>query len=98
MKCLPKKSYFRNNKNQYHLNCLGWSLEEEVFNMAKGTVKWFNEKKGFGFITEEGGTDVFVHFSAIKTDGFRTLEEGERVTFDMTNGPKGPQASNVSKA
>jgi cold shock protein len=66
--------------------------------MANGTVKWFNEKKGFGFITEESGTDVFVHFSAIKTDGFRTLEEGERVTFDMSNGPKGPQASNVLKA
>jgi cold shock protein len=66
--------------------------------MANGTVKWFNEKKGFGFITEESGTDVFVHFSAIKTDGFRTLEEGERVTFDVSNGPKGPQASNVLKA
>ncbi|HEY9162252.1 MAG TPA: cold-shock protein [Desulfomonilia bacterium] len=66
--------------------------------MAKGTVKWFNEKKGFGFITEESGTDVFVHFSAIKSDGFKTLEEGERVTFDVSNGPKGPQASNVLKA
>ena len=58
--------------------------------MAKGTVKWFNEKKGFGFITEEGGTDVFVHFSAIKTDGFRTLEEGERVTFDVIKRPQRP--------
>jgi len=66
--------------------------------MAKGTVKWFNEKKGFGFITEESGTDVFVHFSAIKSDGFKTLEEGERVTFDVSNGPKGPQAANVLKA
>jgi cold shock protein len=65
--------------------------------MAKGTVKWFNEKKGFGFITEEGGTDVFVHFSSIKNDGFKTLEEGDKVTFDISNGPKGPQASNVEK-
>jgi CspA family cold shock protein len=66
--------------------------------MANGTVKWFNEQKGFGFITEDGGRDVFVHFSAIKQEGFKTLEEGERVTFEVTQGPKGPQASNVYKA
>ncbi|HNQ85741.1 MAG TPA: cold-shock protein [Deltaproteobacteria bacterium] len=65
--------------------------------MATGTVKWFNEKKGFGFITQDGGSDVFVHYSAIKGDGFKTLTEGEKVTFEVTNGPKGPQASNVMK-
>jgi CspA family cold shock protein len=65
--------------------------------MATGTVKWFNEKKGFGFITEDGGNDVFVHYSAIKGDGFKTLVEGDKVTFEVVNGPKGPQASNVMK-
>ncbi len=65
--------------------------------MATGTVKWFNEKKGFGFITQYGGSDVFVHYSAIKGDGFKTLTEGDKVTFEVTNGPKGPQASNVMK-
>jgi len=66
--------------------------------MASGTVKWFNEKKGFGFITKDGGGDVFVHYTAIKCDGFKTLAEGEAVCFDVVEGPKGPQASNVSKA
>lgn len=67
--------------------------------MSTGTVKWFNESKGFGFIApSDGGKDVFVHFSAIKGDGFRTLAEGEAVTFDVENGPKGPQAANVQKA
>lgn len=65
--------------------------------MANGTVKWFNEQKGFGFITEDGGQDVFVHFSSISQQGFKTLAEGERVTFEVTKGPKGPQASNVKK-
>jgi CspA family cold shock protein len=64
--------------------------------MATGTVKWFNESKGFGFITPaDGSKDVFVHFSAIASSGFRTLVEGQQVSFDVENGPKGPQATNV---
>tara|TARA_B100000315_G_scaffold183990_1_gene172965 strand:- start:4151 stop:4348 length:198 start_codon:yes stop_codon:yes gene_type:complete len=64
----------------------------------KGTVKWFNSNKGYGFITPESGEDVFVHFSAIQAEGYKNLEEGESVEFEVTNGPKGPQASNVTKA
>ncbi|WP_320047630.1 cold-shock protein [Ilyobacter sp.] len=64
--------------------------------MVNGTVKWFNQEKGFGFITAEDGTDVFVHFSQINKPGFKTLEEGERVSFEITQGQKGPQASNVT--
>jgi CspA family cold shock protein len=63
--------------------------------LAKGSVKWFNDAKGFGFITQENGPDVFVHFSAIKGDGFKSLKENDRVEFDLTSGPKGPQAANV---
>lgn len=63
--------------------------------MATGTVKWFNAQKGFGFIQQEDGPDVFVHFSAIQGSGYRNLEENQRVEFDVTQGPKGPQASNV---
>jgi CspA family cold shock protein len=65
--------------------------------MAIGTVKWFNDAKGYGFISQEGGEDVFVHHSAINMDGFRTLKEGESVEFDVTQGPKGLQAANVRK-
>ncbi|MBU9720156.1 MULTISPECIES: cold-shock protein [Bacillaceae] len=65
--------------------------------MAEGTVKWFNSEKGFGFIEQEGGEDIFVHFSAIQGEGFKTLEEGQRVSFDITDGDRGPQASNVEK-
>ena len=63
-----------------------------------GTVKWFNAEKGFGFISREGGDDVFVHFSAIQGDGYKTLEEGQAVTFDITEGNRGPQAENVVRA
>ena len=63
--------------------------------MNKGTVKWFNAEKGYGFITGEDGADVFVHFSAIQTNGFKTLAEGQRVEFEITNGAKGPSAANV---
>ncbi|HJR81521.1 MAG TPA: cold-shock protein [Anaerolineales bacterium] len=61
-----------------------------------GTVKWFNGDKGYGFISREGGADVFVHFSAIQSDGFRNLQEGQKVEFTVEKGPKGPQATNVS--
>lgn len=64
--------------------------------MATGTVKWFNESKGYGFIEQEEGRDVFVHHSGINATGFRTLNEGDRVTFDVQQGPKGPSAVNVS--
>lgn len=63
----------------------------------KGTVKWFNAEKGYGFIQVEGGEDVFVHFSAIQGDGFKTLEEGQAVEFEITDGNRGPQAANVNK-
>jgi cold shock protein len=66
--------------------------------MKTGTVKWFNAEKGFGFISVEGEEDVFVHFSAINSDGFKTLEEGQEVTFEIVEGAKGPQASNVARA
>ena len=65
-------------------------------NTVNGTVKWFNEAKGFGFIEQQGGADVFAHFSAITGDGFKTLNEGQRVSFAITQGPKGPQAQNVN--
>ena len=65
--------------------------------MAEGTVKWFNDSKGFGFIEQEGGADVFVHFSAIQGDGFKSLAEGQKVSFEITEGDKGLQAANVVK-
>jgi CspA family cold shock protein len=68
---------------------------KEGVTMANGTVKWFNDSKGFGFIEQEDGPDVFVHFSEVKSDGFKSLSEGERVTFDVEQGQKGPAATNV---
>ena len=65
--------------------------------MPEGTVKWFNDSKGFGFIEQEGGKDLFVHHSAIQGEGFKSLAEGDRVSFDVVQGPKGPAAENVRK-
>lgn len=69
----------------------------EEIKMNKGTVKWFNNQKGYGFICDEQGKDIFVHFSGLKMDGYKTLEEGQAVEFELVNGPKGPQATNVVK-
>ena len=66
--------------------------------MARGKVKWFNDAKGYGFIEQEGGEDVFVHFSAIQMDGFRTLKQGARVSYELVHGPKGEQAQNIQAA
>ena len=65
--------------------------------MNKGTVKWFNNQKGYGFISDEQGKDIFVHFSGINSDGFKSLEDGQAVEFDVVDGAKGPQATNVTK-
>lgn len=66
--------------------------------MSKGTVKWFNNQKGYGFISDEEGNDVFVHFSGLNMDGYKSLNEGEEVQFDVVDGAKGPQAANVTRA
>ena len=68
----------------------------ENFKITNGIVKWFNSEKGFGFISVEGGDDVFAHFSAINLDGFKTLEEGQKVSFDIVEGARGPQAANIT--
>ena len=75
----------------------GGTSTKEYYEMAEGTVKCFNDAKGFGFIEQDGGKDVFVHHSAIQSEGFKSLEEGARVTFDIVDGPKGPAAANVVK-
>ena len=69
----------------------------EDHRMNKGTVKWFNNQKGYGFISDEAGNDVFVHYSGLNMDGFKSLEEGAAVEFEVVNGEKGPQATNVTK-
>jgi len=69
--------------------------ERRWYSMVKGTVKWFNDKKGFGFLSREDGDDVFVHHTSIQGDGFKTLSEGQQVEFEVQDGPKGPQAVNV---
>jgi CspA family cold shock protein len=86
---LPRPWIFPDKSNE---------LEEENAVMGNGTVKWFNDSKGFGFIQQGNGEDVFVHFSAIQGDGFKSLAEGQAVTFDIVQGPKGLQAANVNKA
>lgn len=70
-------------------------LEENFMN--KGTVKWFNNQKGYGFISDENGSDVFVHYSGLNMEGYKSLEEGQAVEFEITDSPKGPQATNVTK-
>jgi CspA family cold shock protein len=72
-------------------------FQKERKAMTKGKVKWFNDAKGFGFIEQDGGPDVFVHFSAIEMDGFKTLAQGDPVSFTIVQGPKGPQAQNVNR-
>jgi CspA family cold shock protein len=74
-----------------------WFIDKEIIIMQQGTVKWFNADKGFGFITGQDGKDVFVHFSAIQGDGYKTLDEGQAVSFDVEQSDRGPQATNVNK-
>ena len=79
-----------------HLDMVPLVIQVNMMSKTNGTVKWFNETKGFGFIEREDGPDVFVHFSAIQGDGFKTLADGQKVEFDVTDGQKGPQAENVT--
>jgi CspA family cold shock protein len=88
----PRRLEFRPTQGAIPFYCFFLEIQD----MASGTVKWFNDSKGFGFITpENGGDDLFAHFSAIQSSGFKTLKEGQRVDFDVTTGPKGQQASNI---
>ena len=85
----------RLTRNQFHIEFGGTSIQMEQVAMEQGTVKWFNDAKGFGFLSRPSGDDVFVHFSAIQSEGFKSLQEGQAVTFDVVRGPKGFQAENV---
>jgi len=85
-------------RNQFQIVFGGTSSYKEQVQMEQGTVKWFNDAKGFGFLSRPNGEDVFVHFSAIQANGFRSLQEGQPVTFDVVKGPKGFQAENVRPA
>jgi cold shock protein len=84
------------NIQLWHIFCVAKDMGGK-FNMQNGKVKWFNNEKGFGFIEVEGGDDVFVHFSAIQGDGYKSLEEGQEVSFEIVEGNRGPQAANVVK-
>jgi cold shock protein len=86
---------FWRNKRVLHYSLFA-IRRQKMSERITGTVKWFNAGKGFGFITREGGPDVFVHYSALQGDGFKSLEEGQKVEFNVEQGPKGPQASNVT--
>src|SRR3954469_22546981 len=91
LKCRPSRRALLENDHRPRIT--GPAFSEGVFSMAQGTVKWFNADKGFGFITVDGGgADVFVHFSAIQSSGYRSLEENQRVEFEIAQGQKGPQA------
>jgi len=96
---LPKV-YIPNKQSGITLNVRNWYyfyfLLQEIATMATGIVKWFNDSKGFGFIEQEGGKDVFVHHSGINSTGFKSLNEGDRVSFDIEDGQKGPAAANVT--
>ena len=95
MLILNSNSYLLGTPAQY---CARFNfIKKEATEMAQGTVKWFNESKGFGFITAEDGTDVFVHHTSIQGSGFKTLAEGDKVSFDIEKGEKGPKAINVVK-
>jgi len=85
------------NKLNLHTRKRACEKSQEIQKMAQGTVKWFNDAKGFGFIEQENGPDVFVHFSEIQGEGFKSLAEGDAVTFDVTQGQKGPQSANVRR-
>jgi CspA family cold shock protein len=91
------KDWTQPQRKERQCNKEGLLTRSKEFQVVRGNVKWFNESKGFGFISQEAGEDVFVHFNAIEGEGFKTLAEGEAVEFEITQGPKGLQASNVRK-